>query len=50
MSGAEPEAMRTPSWASNSLEPSYFTLAPVHFSHGLNDSMNGLSSGATMVV
>ena len=34
MSGALPAWMRTSSWASNSREPSYSTVTPVHSSNG----------------
>lgn len=47
-SGALPALMRTGSWASKSREPWYSTVAPVHSSKGLYESMCGWSSGATI--
>ena len=38
MSGALPPLTRTGSWASNSLEPSYLIVTPVHSSNGLYDA------------
>ena len=45
MSGGLPLLTRTTSWASNSLEPSYLTVAPVQVSKSLYESFCGLVLG-----
>ncbi|CPU64377.1 Uncharacterised protein [Mycobacteroides abscessus] len=49
MSGALPDWMRTGSWASNSLEPSYSIVAPVHSSNGSYDACCCSASVSTIV-
>ena len=50
MSGALPPLTRTGSCASNSLEPSYLMVTPVHSSNGLYEAWCGASSGAVIEV
>ena len=49
MSGALPDWMRTGSWASNSLEPSYSLVGPVHSATGAQAGCCCSASVSTIV-